>query len=99
MIFGTDRRFWTKLKNILNNKIFPAAVISLSGAAISLLVCTIIGASGAVKAFLPLWLFLLFGALDIVLDRLPHTARWRWFKPAVFAAVAAVILLLLIVFA
>jgi len=87
------------LKNILRNKIYPAAVIALLGAAISLLICTIVGEKGVVKGFLPLWLFLFFGLLDIVLDKVPHTARWKWFKPAVFAAAAVVILLLLALFA
>lgn len=86
------------MKNILNNKIYPAAVIALLGAAISLLVCTIVGARGAVKGFLPLWLFLFFGLLNIVLDKVPHTARWKWFKPVVFVAAALVILLLLALF-
>lgn len=86
------------MKNILNNKIYPAAIIALLGAALSLLACTIVGARGVVKGFLPLWLFLFFGLLNIVLDRVPHTARWKWFKPAVFVAAAVVILLLLALF-
>lgn len=86
------------MKNILNNKIYPAAVIALLGAAISLLICTIAGARGAVRGFLPLWLFLLFGLLNIVLDKVPHTARWKWFKPVVFVAAVLVILLLLALF-
>jgi hypothetical protein len=86
------------LKNTLHNKIYPAAVIALLGAAISLLACTIVGARGVVKGFLPLWLFLFFGLLNIVLGKVPHTARWKWFKPAVFAAAAVVILLLLALF-
>lgn len=77
------------------NKIFFAAVIALTGAALSLLLCTIMSEGGAVKRFLPLWLFVLFTALDIVLDMLPHTAQKKWFKPAVFSAAATVILLLL----
>lgn len=86
------------MKNTLNNKIYPAAVIALLGAAFSLLACTIVGARGVVKGFLPLWLFLIFGLLNIVLDKVPHTARWKWFKPVVFVAVATVILLLLSLF-
>ena len=86
------------MKNILNNKIYPAAIIALLGTALSLLACTIVGARGVVKGFLPLWVFLFFGLLNIVLDRVPHTARWKWFKPAVFVAAAVVILLLLALF-
>ena len=87
------------MKNTLINKIYPAAIIALLGAALSLLACTIVGARGIVKGFLPLWLFLFFGLLNIVLDKVPHTARWKWFKPLIIVAAAAVILLLLALFA
>lgn len=82
-----------KLKNILQGKIFPAAVIALFGAWVSLLVCTIIGESGVVKCFLPFWLFLFFTVSDIVLDRIPLTAKWKWFKPVALVAEGAVVLL------
>lgn len=82
-----------KLKNILQSKIFPAAVIALFGAWVSLLVCTIIGESGVVKCFLPFWLFLFFTVSDIVLDKVPCTAKWKWFKPVALVAEGAVILL------
>lgn len=88
----------TLFKYRKSNKIFFAAVIALTGAVLSLLLCTIMSEGGAVKGFLPLWLFVLFTVLDIVMDMLPHTAQRKWFKPAVFAAVAFVILLLLAVF-
>ncbi len=87
-----------KLKNILRNRVYPAALIAFAGAGISLLACTIVGARGVVMGFLPLWLFLFFVAMDIVLDKVPHTSRWKWFKPAIFAAAALVILLLLALF-
>lgn len=83
-----------KLKNILQGKIFPAAVIALLGAWISLLVCTIIGESGVVKCFLPFWLFVLFTVSDIVLGKLPYTTKWKVFKPVVLAAEGIVILLM-----
>lgn len=87
-----------KLKNTLHNRIFPAALIVLLGAGFSLLACTIAGARGAVKGFLPLWVFVIFTVLDIVLDKVPHTTQWKWFKSAVLAAAAFVILLLLALF-
>lgn len=82
-----------KLKNILQGKLFLAAVIALMGAWISLLMCTIIGESGVVKCFLPFWLFLFFAVLDIVLDKFPYTVKRKWFKPVVLLAAGAVILL------
>jgi len=82
-----------KLKNILQGKLFPAAVISLLGAWISLLLCTIIGESGVVKCFLPFWLFVFFTVSDIVLDKLPYTAKWKWFKLVALIAEGVVILL------
>lgn len=87
----------TLFKYRKSNKIFFAAVIALTGAALSLLLCTIMSEAGVVKGFLPLWLFVFFTVLDIVLDMLPHTARWKWFKPAVFAGAALIILLLLMI--
>ena len=87
-----------KLKNILHNRIFPAALITLLGTAIRLLACTIMGARGIIKGFLPLWLFLIFAGLDIVLNIVPHTSQWKWFKPVVFAAAAFFILLFLAIF-
>lgn len=82
-----------KLKNILQGKLFSAAVIALVGAWVSLLMCTIIGESGVVKCFLPFWLFLLFAVLDVALDKLPFTANRKWVKPAALVAVGIVILL------
>lgn len=82
-----------KLKNILQGKIIASAVIALTGAWLSLLVCTMIGESGVVKCFFPFWLFVLFAGLNAVLDMIPCTARWKWLKPAVFTAVGALILL------
>lgn len=82
-----------KLKNILQGKIFPAAVIALFGAWVSLLACTIIGESGVTKSFLPLWLFLFFTVSDIVLGKVPYTVKWKWFKPVALVAEGVVILL------
>ncbi len=84
-----------KLKTTLKNKIICAAVIALCGAWLSLLICTILGTDGAVKQFLPLWLFLIFGVLDAALAILPYTAARKWLRPAALAGAALVILVIL----
>lgn len=74
------------------------AVAVLIGAAVCMTVCTLLLKSSFLGKLIPLWLFIGFTVLYLVLTLVPYTADRWWLRLLIFAGVCVVLVLLLVLF-
>ena len=85
-----------KLGRILKGNFYVAAVIALVGTVSGFLLCTMFLMENIILMLAPLWLFVIFAVMYLVLDFIPQTSGKWYIKLGAMAAVAVVLAALLI---